>query len=51
MTNEEYKYMCKICECIIDLIDELNRDDCDTKWIRNEVLSVREDIINKNFMR
>ena len=42
MTNEER--MCKICECIIDLIDEINRHDCNTDWIRDEVLSIRTEI-------
>ena len=42
MTNEEY--LNKICECIIDLIDELNRDDCNTDWVRDEVLSIRNKI-------
>ena len=42
MTNEER--MCKICECIIDLIDELNRPNCNTEWVRNEVLSIRTEI-------
>lgn len=40
MTNEERIY--KLCEYIIDLIDEFK--DKDLEWIRGEVMSIREDI-------
>lgn len=50
MTNEERIY--KLCEFIIDLIDELSYVDknCDKNlgWIKDELSSIRQDIENNN---
>lgn len=46
MTNEERIY--KLCEYIMDLIDEIQNKDkdinFDLEWIRDEITSIREDI-------
>lgn len=46
MTNEERIY--KLCEYIMDLIDEIQNKDkvinLDLEWIRDEIISIREDI-------
>lgn len=46
MTNEERIY--KLCEYIMDLIDEIQNKDkdinLDLEWIRDEITSIREDI-------
>lgn len=48
MTNEERIY--KLCEYVMDLIDELQYYDRNLnnrlEWVRNEVVSIREDIDN-----
>lgn len=44
MTNEERIY--KLCEYMMDLIDAINNKDSNLEWIRNEIISIREDIDN-----
>ena len=48
MTNEERIY--KLCEYVMDLIDELQyHDECLKKkfeWVKDEIKSIREDIDN-----
>lgn len=48
MTNEERIY--KLCEYVIDLIEVLQCHDRDLnnnlEWVRNEVMSIRQDIDN-----
>ena len=48
-TKENELRILRLCECIIDLIDEvvLNVDLVDNfGWIKNEVREIRDDIIN-----
>ena len=42
MTNEERIY--KLCEYVMDLIDELQRDGRDFEWVKDEIKSIRQDI-------
>ena len=42
MTNEER--INKLCECIIDLIDEIQDKDTNLDWVRDEI----QDIWNKD---
>ena len=46
MTNEERIY--KLCEYVMDLIDELSYHDNDKnlEWVKYEIKSIREDIDN-----
>lgn len=44
MTNEERIY--KLCEYMIDLTDAIRNGDKDLIWIRDEIVSIREDIDN-----
>lgn len=45
MKNEERIY--KLCEYIMDLIDEIqDKDMKNLEWIRDEIISIREDIDN-----
>lgn len=44
MTNEERIY--KLCKCVMDLIDELPDYTVYLDRIRDEIISIREDIDN-----
>lgn len=48
MTNEERIY--KLCEYVMDLIDELSYQndvlENRLKWVKDEVISIRQDIDN-----
>ena len=44
MTNEERIY--KLCEYMMDLIDAIKNKDSSLEWIRDEIVSIREDIDN-----
>ena len=44
MTNEERIY--KLCEYMMDLIDAIKNKESDLEWIRDEIVSIREDIDN-----
>ena len=44
MTNEERIY--KLCEYMMDLIDAIHNKDSSLEWVRNEIVSIREDIDN-----
>ena len=46
MTNEERIY--KLCEYMMDLIDAIKNKESNLEWIRDEIVSIREDIDNGN---
>lgn len=46
MINEERIY--KLCEYMMDLIDAIKNKESNLDWIRDEIVSIREDIDNGN---
>lgn len=46
MNNEERIY--KLCEYMMDLIDAIKNKESNLDWIRDEIVSIREDIDNGN---